>query len=352
MPSLFPYALSSLLLLPFVTLGQAPLTPPSLRREDFQVRGRQSLSLAVRRVATTAATGPVLLLVHGGGPGGVASFDLNVSGGSFAAALAQRGLIVYILNVRGWGGSTDPVIPANNRRLVNGSCRQASQDIHRVVQAIRRREGIARVALFGWATGGHWGGYYAAHHPRRVSHFISLNALYGVKAFWALRAAFASPQDSTRYNPALGDWRIATPASLTGAWNQSIPLADKALWRDSAVQQAYGQTAIGTDVGALQRQPPTMRVPGGYREESFYQSMGRQYWSARRLRMPVLALRGELDFWSRPADLKALAAALPSSSRHRIVTLPQATHFVFLDRPDRGRNQLLAEIDAFLRASE
>jgi pimeloyl-ACP methyl ester carboxylesterase len=32
----------------------------------------------------------------------------------------------------------------------------------------------------------------------------------------------------------------------------------------------------------------------------------------------------------------------------RIVIIPNATHFVHLDRPERGRNQLLREVIAFL----
>ncbi|PJJ59568.1 alpha/beta hydrolase [Hymenobacter chitinivorans] len=343
---------STAISLGLLSLGSAAQTAPPrapVQRADFIVSGPAHRPLAVRRVARPAAPGRVVVLVHGGGPGGLASFDLDVPGGSLAADLAQRGFIVYVLNVRGWGGSPDPVVPSVTSQPVNGSCRQASQDIHRVVQTIRRREGVAQVVLFGWATGGHWGGYYATHHRRRVSHFISLNSLYGVRAPWGLRAAFADPHDSTRYNKALGPWRSATATSLTSAWEQSIPVADKNQWRDSAVQRAYGQTALRADSGALQRQPPTMRVPGGYREEAFYQSLGRPYWLARRLRLPVLALRGELDFWSRPADLTALAAELPAGFPHKTVTLPQATHFVFLDRPERGRAQMLTEIEAFLR---
>jgi len=340
---------AGLWLLSLRSLGQTLPTQTTLQRADFRVSGPAHRQLAVRRVALPAATGRVVLLVHGGGPGGVASFDLPVPGGSLAADLTQRGFIVYALNIRGWGASPDPVLPAAATGQVNGNCQQASQDIDRVVRAIRRREGVTQVVLFGWATGGHWGGYYATRHRRRVSHFISLNSLYGVRAPWGLRAAFADPHDSTRYNQELGPWRTATSKSLTDAWEKSIPVADKNQWRDSVVQRAYGQNALRADSGALRRQPPTMRVPGGYREEAFYQSLGRQYWSARRLRLPVLALRGELDFWSRPADLTALAAELPTGFPHKTVTLPQATHFVFLDRPERGRAQLLAEIEAFLR---
>ncbi|MCB2408829.1 alpha/beta fold hydrolase [Hymenobacter lucidus] len=332
--------------------GQAPSAAlNSIRREDFIVKGPVG-ALAVRRV-TSRATPPgarVLLLLHGGGAGGVASFDLPVPGGSLAVDLAQRGLTVYLMNVRGWGGSDDPTMAPTDTTHLNVTCREASADIDRVVQTIRRRENVPKMALFGWATGGHWGGYYASHHAPQISHFISLNSLYGVRAPWALRASFAHPRDSTRFNRGLGPWRLADVAAMSPAqWDRLIPAADKTRWRDPAVTQAYAQTAVETDQGSATRTPATLRVPGGWREESFNQSLGTAYWRASDLLMPVLGLRGALDFWSRPADLAALDAALVLSPRHKVVTLPQATHFVFLDRPDKGRDQLLQEIVEFLR---
>ena len=91
-----------------------------------------------------------------------------------------------------------------------------------------------------------------------------------------------------------------------------------------------------------------MRVPSGYREESFYMSLGTEYWNARDIRVPVLILRGELDFWSRPQDAVALEEALTHSPRVKMVTIPQGTHYLFLDRPKRGRRQLMEEMIGFL----
>jgi pimeloyl-ACP methyl ester carboxylesterase len=46
------------------------------------------------------------------------------------------------------------------------------------VDAIRQRRRVERVALFGWATGGQWAGYYASLYPEKVSALILLNSLY------------------------------------------------------------------------------------------------------------------------------------------------------------------------------
>jgi hypothetical protein len=56
---------------------------------------------------------------------------------------------------------------------------EAVRDIGAVVDWIRKRTG-GKPALFGWATGGFWAGYYAATlHSDSILAVIMLNTLYG-----------------------------------------------------------------------------------------------------------------------------------------------------------------------------
>jgi pimeloyl-ACP methyl ester carboxylesterase len=55
---------------------------------------------------------------------------------------------------------------------------EAARDIGAVVEWIRAHRKVPQVALFGWATGGQWAGYYASVYPERVSGLIMLNSLY------------------------------------------------------------------------------------------------------------------------------------------------------------------------------
>jgi pimeloyl-ACP methyl ester carboxylesterase len=86
-------------------------------------------------------------------------------------------------------------------------------------------------------------------------------------------------------------------------------------------------------------------------EDSFYLAIGRQLWDASLVTAPTLVLASERDFWSRPEDRQALVEDLAHSPKARTVVIPSATHFVHLDRPERGRNALLKEIDAFFRGN-
>jgi pimeloyl-ACP methyl ester carboxylesterase len=82
---------------------------------------------------------------------------------------------------------------------------------------------------------------------------------------------------------------------------------------------------------------------------TFDLSLGRPLFDAARIRVPTLIIRGELDFWSRPADLDALRRDLTNAPSVRTVTIPGGTHYLFLDRPDHGRAQLISELITFLK---
>jgi pimeloyl-ACP methyl ester carboxylesterase len=56
----------------------------------------------------------------------------------------------------------------------------------------------------------------------------------------------------------------------------------------------------------------------------------------------------ERDFWSRPADREKIAHDLVNASV-RVVVIPNATHFVHLDRSEHGRGQPLEEVVRFLK---
>src|SRR5215472_10691688 len=165
-------------LLAVVILSTAGATPsrPDVQRQDFFVKSDPGIRLFVRELRSGSGVGggKSILLVHGARVPGLASFDLPVPGGSFAADLAQLGFDVYVMDVRGYGRSTRPKEmddpPNSHPPLVRSD--EAVRDIAAVVDAIRRRRHVAQVALFGWATGGQWAGYYASLYPDKISALI------------------------------------------------------------------------------------------------------------------------------------------------------------------------------------
>lgn len=328
-----------------------------ITRKDFYVNSDTNVRIFVREVrGAKAATGrqqPILLL-HGLRVPGIASFDLPVAGGSLAADLARAGHTVYIMDARGYGNSTRPVEmsqPAEaSAPLVRSS--EVVRDINAVVEAICRRTRSAQIALFGWATGGHWMGQYASIRTDRVSHLIIHNSLYGVAAAHPTLGRGTDLEDPAhpgRFNARLfGAYRLSTAQSLLAPWDRAIPLDDKSLWRDPAVADAYVKAALDSDPTSHQRTPASLRAPSGAFEDSFYLATGRQLWDASLIRARTLILRSERDNWSRPEDPKALAEHLVHARKVSIVTIPGATHLVHLDRAERGRDRFLQEVLSFL----
>jgi pimeloyl-ACP methyl ester carboxylesterase len=325
-------------------------------REDFRVTTEDEIRLCVREVRALAGAqrGDPLILIHGARVPGVASFDLAVPDGSLAADLAVRtGRPVYVMNARGYGCSQRPAAldePADaNRPQVRAY--EVARDIAAVAAAAEQRSRSSKVALFGWATGGMWAAYYAALDPEQIGHLVTLNALYGGSDHHAQLgpgSPMSDPQHPDRFNPKIGAYARSDANSLLPSWDKSIPPADKSAWRDPVLVTAYQKAALDSDPLSNTQNPPAFRAPMGAMEDSFYQASGRRLFDASSITAPVLVIRSEYDFWSRPEDAQTFAHDAVRAASVHVVTLPGATHYVHLDRPEHGRDQLLQEIVSFL----
>jgi len=323
-----------------------------VERRDLFAREPDGIRIHLREVRMGNRQCQPIVLLHGARVPGVASFDLPVAGGSLAADFAARGLCVYIVDIRGYGASTRPAEmenpPEKHAPLVRSA--EASRDVDAAVDLVRKRTGAARVSLFGWATGGQWAGFYATLHPEKLNHLILLNSLYGADAPHTLMGHGSDMEDPAHpghLNPAIGAYRCNPRDSLLGVWNRSIPSEDKAAWRDPAVADAYVREALASDPEFGKHAPPCFRSPNGAMEDSFYLATGRQLWDGSLIYTPTLVLAGERDFWSRTADREKLQEHLVHAPI-RVVMIPGATHFVHLDREERGRKTLVEEIVKFV----
>lgn len=330
---------------------------PKILRTDRYLdlgSGERLFLREVRQANASKAAASAVLLLHGARVPGVASFDLQAPGGSLAADLAEAGHHVYILDLRGYGSSSRPAAmsqpPEASAPLIRTD--DAVADIAAAAEAIGAWSGDARIDIVGWATGGHWAGAYVARHPDRVGRLVLYNTLYGGSSEHGTLGR-GSPLDDPKqpgsFNAgAFGGYRLNTRASLFPAWDASIPVADKSAWRDPRVAEAYADAALASDESSSKRQPPSFRSPSGAMADSFELAIGRRQWQAGALTMPVLVIRSGRDFWSRAEDARALVDEAPQAE---LLTLPEATHFVHLDRDQAGRGPFLAALLRFLAPS-
>ena len=330
---------------------------PNLERSLFRIESDPGIVVAVHAVRPGAGGGPAgipVLLLHGARVPGQPSFDLEHPQGSLAGDLATAGHAVFVMDARGYGASTrpEPPDPPEAQGFVRSDA--VVRDIAAVVSAILEQEGRKSLGCFGWATGGHWLGAYAALRPETISHIVFHNTLYGADAPHAdlgRGSALEDPQQPGRFHrEACSGYLTSGAESLLARWDSSIPLQDKTAWRDPDLVAAYLASALSSDPTSQEREPPSFRAPSGAIEDAYYLASGRRFWDASLITAKALVLFSERDFWSRPADRDLLAAHLVNAASRETVTLPDATHFVHLDRPERGRDALLAELLAFFAA--
>lgn len=339
------------------TTGTMASQPSVVKTDRFvDLRSGERLFVReVRRPGNRAGVNSAVLLIHGARVPGIASFDLPVPGGSLATDLALVGHLVYILDLRGYGGSSRPAAMERPRGESAPLMRteDAVADIAAAVDAIIEWSGDPQISVMGWATGGHWAGAYGARSPRTVERLVLYNTLYGSASEHKSLGRGSPLEDPNRpgsFNiPAFGAYRFNTGASLLPAWDQGIPVPDKAAWRDERVKQAYIEAALASDPTSGSREPPSFRSPSGALADSFELAIGRRQWSASALGMPVLVIRSEGDFWSRPKDAQAIVR---EAQQTELITIPNATHFVHLDRDASGRASFLSAVTRFLAPSQ
>jgi pimeloyl-ACP methyl ester carboxylesterase len=328
----------------------------SVVRTDAMAAGRPGIAIFMREVvgrSPAAGVAPVLL-VHDFPAAGAASFDLGVPGGSLAAALADMGLRVYLMDARGFGRSSraprlssppKPGVP-----LSRGS--EWVEDIGAAVDWIRQRTKAPKVALLGWGAGGHAVGEFASRRPDQVASVVFYNTLYGGGPEHPLVGKGSDLEDPARpgrlNRAVLGAYRLYDAAAIMKPWDQAIPGPNKAAWRDPQVGAAYLAAVLAGDPGAPPTRPPAVRVPTGPLADAFDIVRGRQSWDAGLIQAPALIVFSEKDEWSRAEDRDRLKVQMVNAGEVTVVTLPGATHYAHLDRPERGRQALIDALKAFL----
>jgi pimeloyl-ACP methyl ester carboxylesterase len=116
----------------------------------------------------------ILLYVHGATYPAETSFDLPLGGRSMMDYVAQHGYDVYLVDVRGYGGSTKPAEmdapPAENKPIVDTPT--AARDVGAAVDHILQKRGVAKIDLMGWSWGTAILGLYTTTHNDKVNRLV------------------------------------------------------------------------------------------------------------------------------------------------------------------------------------
>ncbi|KMK65514.1 alpha/beta hydrolase [Puniceibacterium sp. IMCC21224] len=329
-----------------------------VKRQDYDIETLDGVSIAVRvvRPVVPGDVGPVpILMLHGTRPGGRSEFDLPVAGGSLAQDLALAGHSSIIPDARGYGRSERPISmtqpPQQSRPFAR--CMEITRDIDAAVDELRRVTGADRIALMGWGVGATAVLAHATLWPEKISHLVLYNPLYGGGTSHPRYRdhPLEDPAHPGRFNAEhYGGYSYNDPRMLMDKWDKSIPIDDKDAWRDPAVATAFAAELLASDATSSERDPATYRSPNGMLEDSYFIGKGVALVHASQVYAKVLIIRPEMDYFARPEDVAALRSDLVNAPRVELYEPKNATHFVLLDRAERGRAEAIAKIIEFIRA--
>ena len=146
------------LLSPFLAGIAGLLMVPPARADELKLDGESYLipsadpgiQLYIRNKHPAGVTSftpdKILLYVHGATYPAETSFDLPLGGRSMMDYVAQHGYDVYLIDVRGYGGSTKPpemdAPPADNTPIVDTPT--AARDVGAAVDHILQKRGVAQ----------------------------------------------------------------------------------------------------------------------------------------------------------------------------------------------------------------
>lgn len=285
----------------FVSDAQGQTAKPDMQASEHSAnKGNVKLYLYRKRVVPAAGhIQPVLFLVHGSSNSSRSSYDLQVSGKAYSMmdVFAGYGFDVWTMDHDGYGRSGSS---GNNSDIASGV-----EDLKAAMPVVLRETGRQKVHMYGTSSGAIRAGAYAQVAPERVDRLVLSAFTY---------KGTGSPEIARR-NAAAERYRNSPRRTRDAAMIRSIFTRDgHASGYDPAIADA-----IAADELQFGDQVPT----GTYLD----MAVNLPLVDPKKVRSPVLMIRGEHDGNSTNEDLLDFYTQLPNGDR-QFVILPHTAHSI------------------------
>ena len=321
----------------------------------------QSVGISVRHVTRKdrqPTRGPVLF-TNTGFTSSLTMFDLDHKTYSVAAALAEQGFDVYLMDHTGFGRSPHPTMddpcnvdPAQQQLLIpnplSAPCSASYPhhlvtiftelaEIDSVVDFIRKKTGRDRISLAGWSRSMFRFGLYATQHPDKVQRFAIVGPGYRRDAPSAFPIGNSPSSGPSRTSAPQFSFFLRTADDILAAWARQRRCEDTF---DPSIHDAFtkavrayadpGAATWGTPPGTFYRVANGTQVDAGWNRTS-----------AQRVKAPVLLMVGEHD--PRVTEETPNLYADIGSTEKILVKVQCATHFLLFERNHKTVHNALAE---------
>ena len=279
----------------------------------------------------------ILLFVHGATYPAETAFDLPLNGVSMMDYIARQGWDVYLVDVRGYGGSTRPPEmdePAqNNPPIVDTPT--AVKDVGAAVKHILAKRGVSKINLMGWSWGTAIMGMYTAEHNDNVNRLV----LYA--PMWL----FNSPPIIGGDGP-LGAYRLVSKQSAKERWLKGVAEDKKADLIPAGWFEQWADATWATDPESAKHTPPMLRAPNGVLADvRAYWFVGKPQYDPGNIRVPTLIVHAEWDADLPSYQAQAYFARLTHAPYKRFVEFGEGTHTIIMEK---NRMQMFREVSYFL----
>lgn len=328
------------------------MTTPKIEAEDVFIDALDSgISLHVRNKRPAGMerfeAASTLVMMHGRGGPGPASFDISLPGYSWMDWMAARGWDVWTFSVRGFGRSTKPpellvADPEGRPPVIRG--RTAVRDLSAVVDYVCERRGVDSVNLLGWSWGTTISPAYAADNNDRVGR-LALYAPYYCYDNPARAAQFENPDRPGEWDVRRGAWIWESEETVARRWWGHIPGDIHHKWRDPKALRTYIEDRLHLDPEGATRNPPAIRTPNGSLLDAYERAKNIPIYDASRVERPVLLIYGDRDGAANPVEAWGLYEKLTASPEKRYIVISDATHFLHYEY---RREVLFREVQLFL----
>jgi pimeloyl-ACP methyl ester carboxylesterase len=315
---------------------------PKLETESYRIpSGDAGIELYIRnkRPAGTAsfAQDRILLFVHGATYPAETAFDLPLNGLSMMDYLAQEGFDVYLVDIRGYGGSTRPPEmdkPASENKPIADTV-TAVKDVSAAVDHILKRRGVSKIDLMGWSWGTAIMGMYTAQNNAKVNRLV----LYAPLWLFSTKPLIGG-------DGPLGAYRTVSKDSAKDRWLKGVAEDKKAALIPSGWFEQWADATWATDPESGKQNPPLLRAPNGVLQDlRDYWANGKAQYDPTDIRVPTLLIHAEWDADLPSDQARGYFAKLTSAPYKRYVEIGEGTHTVMMEK---NRMQFFHEVAAFL----
>jgi pimeloyl-ACP methyl ester carboxylesterase len=319
----------------------ASAAPPALESRSFTIPAVDSgIQLYMREKhpagMTTFSPDKTVLFIHGATYPAETSFDLPIEGVSMMDLIARQGYDVFLVDVRGYGGSTKaPEMdqPASANKPL-GTSTEAGKDLGAAVDYILKTRNIPKLDLIGWSWGTSISGAYTSTHNDKINRLV----LYA--------PAWLPSTTTTPSSAPIPAYRTVVKEAAKARWLRGVPEDKQATLIPPGVFDAWWDATQATDPVGAKMNPPALRATNGVVEEFVnYWGAGKLYYNPGEITVPTLLIHAEWDADLPSYQAQAYFKQLTKAPHKRFVELGEGTHTVMLEK---NRMAFFREIVGFL----